>query len=413
LAVPALSAVPCVAPAPQAGFALEHVPLPDARVLPAGGFEFELRFSADPPPALQSAPTAVWLEYVVDHGRPVVRPMRQVPGQSGKYSAIVTGIRAPASVAYRFHVDSFAPVSGMLRQQHPEEGEDPIYFHFYLGAFVPLYANDFEGTGDHGWTHGMINVTDDWQRGAPQGKEGVDFGVAWKDPDAAASGSRCWGNDLGFPGWNGAYDPFSANFLLSPVLDASLPGIRALRLRFRCALSADQPANDLLRVQILHPLTGQVLDEPFAQSKLYHGGHWYVLDLDISAAAGGPFQIRFDLSTNASVSLGGWSVDDVEVLALYANDHDDRMTLRGNTAVSAGDVQAFHLSGATPHASYELRHGPRPDGPFQLSLGTFTAGADGRATISIGTAGSLPGDSRWFKAVRANESSNPLPVTIH
>jgi len=94
-------------------------------------------------------------------------------------------------------------------------------YDFYVGTRVLVYDQDFEG-GDGGYTHGTTGPQDDWQYGTPMGNGG--------DPGFAASGSNCWANDLGAPGWNGTYANNTNNFLDSPAIPTG--GVQGLKLRF-------------------------------------------------------------------------------------------------------------------------------------------------------------------------------------
>src|SRR5204863_7678236 len=113
---------------------------------------------------------------------------------------------------------------------------------FNIGLPVTIFSDNFESAGDNGWTHGSVGDTsnnqDEWQHGTPLGKSGSSFGVNWTDPAAAASGTRCWGIDLGIGGSDGAYSPNVHPYLRSPVINRS--GSVGTTLRFQRWLTCDQ-----------------------------------------------------------------------------------------------------------------------------------------------------------------------------
>ena len=184
---------------------------------------------------------------------------------------------------------------------------------FTVGTPVVIFSDDFESAGDNGWTHGSVGDTssnqDEWQHGTPLGRSGTSFGVGWTDPGAAASGTRCWGIDLGIGGSDGAYSPNVHPYLRSPIIDCSTSV--GTQLRFKRWLTCEQGIYDHARILVngtqvwTNPPNGHTLDTS-----------WSTQTVDISALADGhaSVTIQFDLMSDPGLELGGWQVDDVTVL---------------------------------------------------------------------------------------------------
>jgi hypothetical protein len=188
---------------------------------------------------------------------------------------------------------------------------------FTIGTPIVIFSDDFESAGDNGWTHGSVGDTssseDEWQHGTPLGRSGTSLGVSWTDPGAAASGTRCWGIDLGIGGSDGAYSPNVHPYLRSPVIDCSTSV--GTQLRFKRWLTCEQGIYDHARILVngtqvwTNPQSGHMLDTA-----------WSTQTLDISALADGhaSVTIQFDLMSDPGLQLGGWQIDDVTVLRYVA-----------------------------------------------------------------------------------------------
>ena len=250
-------------------------------------------------PLVAPSISAVDLYYRVNHGAYTAISMS--PSGVDLWSAGIPGQVSPAVVEY--YVEATDSLSNT--DTAPDEGASAPY-RFVVGVETVLFADDFEG-GNTGWTHASFGNTsnnqDDWQFGAPQGQSG--------DPSAAASGNNVWGNDLGGSGWNGAYQDNVNNYLRSPIIDCSTAV--GTTLRFSRWLNVEESAFDLARIKVngtlvwVNPVSGNTADNS-----------WSSREYDISAIADGnsSVQIEFSLKTDAGLTFGGWTIDDVEVLFL-------------------------------------------------------------------------------------------------
>ncbi len=218
-------------------------------------------------------------------------------GEGGAYAGEIPGQPAGTVVEYWIRARESAFGASFTRPL----GAPANLFRYYVGPLETVFRDGFEE--EAGWTHGGTAARDDdWERGAPRG-----FGL---DPEAAFDGSAAIGNDLGLRDGNGLYEPGGARWLQSPVIDCS--DCRGARLQFRRWLSVDGSASDQARVLV----NGQVVwtneAEPRADLE------WTFVDLDIAAIADGQpsVAVRFELSSDAAVEAGGWTLDEVAVRAL-------------------------------------------------------------------------------------------------
>jgi hypothetical protein len=188
---------------------------------------------------------------------------------------------------------------------------------FIVGTPIVLFSDDFESATDNGWTHGTVgdtsNPEDEWQHGTPLGRSGTSFGVQWTDPGAAASGTRCWGIDLGIGGSDGAYSPNVHPYLRSPVINCS--SSIGTQLRFNRWLTCEQGIYDHARILVNGT---QVWTNP--QSGNFVDTAWSSQTVDISSIADGnaSVTIQFDLQSDPGLELGGWQIDDVTLLRYVA-----------------------------------------------------------------------------------------------
>jgi hypothetical protein len=116
-------------------------------------------------------------------------------------------------------------------------------------------------------------------------------------------------------------------------------------LRFRRWLTIETAPNDRANIQVSNNGT------TWTQVWNHVGGtlsetSWSLQTYDISAVADGKpsVLIRWGMGpTNASVTMGGWNIDDVEILANTSTPCDS--ILRGdmdfNTTVNGDDIRAF------------------------------------------------------------------------
>jgi len=233
------------------------------------------------------------------------------PSSGDDYAAQIPDVPSPARVEYYLTASDV----GGNTDTWPS-GAPAWTASFTIGETLLLFAEDFEGSNDGGWSHGSRGDTlsneDDWERGAPQGLSGGGLGVAWSDPSSAAGGTSCWGNDLGMGAENGAYNSLVHSYVRSPAIDCSASV--GTTLRFNRWLTVEQGANnDFAKILV----NGEVVwENDFNQHTL--DTSWVAQEIDIAAQADGQasVQVEFEIQTGWIRSLGGWNLDDFELYTL-------------------------------------------------------------------------------------------------
>jgi hypothetical protein len=255
------------------------------------------------------------------------------------YRALLPG-RENGSVSYHFE----ALHSSGVTVRHPGTGEFSYDIDASGGApFVVFYSEGFE-SGAAGWTSVQVAAQNDWQVGDPAGKSGTSGGIAWADPQTAASGVNCYGNDLGNTiggtTWNGAYAANVENYLRSPVIDCS--GRTGVWLRFKRWLSVENATYDQARILV----NGVPLWQNPTGSNLVDTS-WQVVEYLLPMADNNPaVQIEWRLKSDGGVQLGGWNIDDIEVGTRSSAPLDARLELlpeqiaQGGTAMLRVQTQA-------------------------------------------------------------------------
>lgn len=225
-------------------------------------------------------------------------PFTTVPmlASGTSYSAAIPGQDAVVEVQYYIDAaDAVAP------RRTPVEGQ----YSFLVGTRSQIFFDDCET--DLGWTSGFTLGANDWQRGVPMGRSGTSGGIAWADPGFAFSGTRVWANDLGGTGFNGSYPNNTSNWLQSPPIPTL--GTQGLQLRYRRWLTL--AAGDTARVLV----NGTVV---FTTNAAVNDTSWQPIEIDIASITNSASTavLRFELSTNSTVVSGGWTLDDIELVAL-------------------------------------------------------------------------------------------------
>ena len=339
-------------PYPQVFLAVNHTPLAS----PAARFTSRL-VSATVAPVGAGSVTAVRLHYNTGGG-PVVRNMKPTLFPD-EYAAILPGKNA-GSMSYHIEADH----SGGSTLRLPGTGE--YTYAVNGGNYVGFYNEDFE-TGGTGWTFGATTGAGEWQLGTPAGKNGTSLSVFWADPANAVSGSSCFAVDLGIGSSNGRYNGSTDQYLRSTVIDCT--GKYGVRLRFQRWLTVERGVNDQATVSCngvqvwANPLTTNLLDSS-----------WQLVEYDLPMADNNPaVQIEWRLTTDASLQLGGWQIDDVQLGSTQVATPDAVLSMAPEQVASG---QTTTISVVTPG-------GPRP---FLVGLGDLPGPTSipGIPTIQVG-----------------------------
>ncbi len=215
------------------------------------------------------------------------------------------------------------------------------FYTFLVGNISLAFADDFETSGDNGWTHAQVSTQDDWQHGSPAGLSG--------DPSSAYSGSQIWGNDLGPSGWNGEYQPNVENWLLSPSINCS--GLSDVHLRFQRWLTVEDGIYDQATIEIGNQTVWTNPASSGGSNNLLDSS-WTLQDIDISALADGNpnLRIRFRLQSDGGVQFGGWNLDDISVASLLPGTTPPLVASDIHISAAQGSNITLDLSGGNEMA---------------------------------------------------------------
>jgi cysteine-rich repeat protein len=217
-------------------------------------------------------------------------------------TATIPSQRDGTIVEYRVRV---ALSSGAI-QAFPSTPADPFY-QFHAGPVTPLWCDDFE-TGGAGWTHSAEPAAADrWEVGAPSGLGG--------DPDAAYAGTGVLG--LALTG-DGRYLPDAVATAVSPRI--ALGGNTQVHVQYRRWLGVEDAAYDRATITVNGaPVWANAASagEPGSAEVNLVDDEWRFQDLDVSRqAVSGSLQIAFGLASDAGLEAGGWTIDQLCVVAV-------------------------------------------------------------------------------------------------
>ncbi len=319
---------------------ISHAALPDTQD-PAGPYAVDAVVT----PLGGASTAAVDLIWRVDEG-PWQTAALAPAGPANAWTGAIPGQNAPARVEYHL----LATASNGRQAWLPEAFEPGDLNHaFLIGAFTSIYANGFEGATDEGWTHALVSTEDDWQRGAPQGKQ--------HDPLGAAAGAKVWGTDVGPTGYNGKYSSDVHSVLTAPLIDCA--GRSGVRLRFQRWLTVEDGAHDQATIEINGAVVWQnPVGEHFVDTA------WTEMDLDVSAWADNrAVQVAFRLQSDEGLEFSGWNVDEFELYVLSTSGPGlNTISLSGPASAPAGGPAMFQFSGAPAGAAFWLLHGANSGG---------------------------------------------------
>jgi cysteine-rich repeat protein len=208
---------------------------------------------------------------------------------------------------------------------YPNNPADP-YYEWYVGPVVPLWCGDFE-TGAADWTS-----SPDWEAGPPAG--------LGNDPRTAAGGMGVYGSDLT---QDGVYAAIAMSFAESPEID--LQGKTGLRLQYQRWLGVEDGFYDDARLLIngTEVWTNLASTTEPQQNGVHHvDREWRFADFELGAVeATGKVKLRFELASDEGLQFGGWTLDDVCIVAAAQGPGDPNCgngAVDGNEACDDGNV---------------------------------------------------------------------------
>jgi cysteine-rich repeat protein len=237
------------------------------------------------------------------------------------YSGDIPAQAAGSTVLYHVTI----ALSDGTHVAFPDNKADPDY-QMYIGAVTTIECFDFEnGFGD--WTHTATPANrDEWEVGPPLGLGG--------DPATAHGGANVLGVDLSK---DGQYRGGVKESATSPAID--LMGYTNVHLQYYRWLDSEDAAYDPASIIV----NGSKMFENFASPGMptttvdFTDKEWRFADVDLSgvatAAAGGPLTLTFEQDSDRGINMGGWTVDDVCIVALA----DSNPALCGNNTIDPGE----------------------------------------------------------------------------
>ena len=209
---------------------------------------------------------------------------------------------------------------------------------FFVGDALEIRCDDFEDD-DGDYKHTLLSGVeedgaDDWQWGTPTGSGG--------DPSGAADGVRAWGNDLGFTGYNGLYKPAKGNRLRSPKIDTK--HYTNVFLSYSRWLQIEDNTYDQAIVSIDDEPVWSNWDGSGDEHHL--DGQWVTHVVSLNGRADqDEVRVAFELYSDEGLEFGGWTVDDICLLAPATP--DNRLGITDFVVDRIDDVHA-ELTFTTP-----------------------------------------------------------------
>ncbi|MFO0983649.1 MAG: hypothetical protein U1E76_18290 [Planctomycetota bacterium] len=279
--------------------------------------------------------TTALVLYSINRGSTWSSAAMNATGAPDTFSGTIPAFAAGTTVWYYIQAVNANASSSVL----PASAPDDSRFFYFVGYALEANRFDFEGTTEAGWSHSAAYGTDDWTRGAPLGKGG--------DPSTAGSGAKVFGNDLAE---DGKYVSYSKSTLYSPIMDLS--GVTGTHLSFLRWLGSEDGIYDHATVRVngtaVWTNPGGGGDDSLVDTS------WTRQEIDISALAdnNASVQISFEMQSDQLYNFGGWTIDDVRVTNVVAQNlnctpaADDN----GGTPGSGGYVPNIYLAQGAPVA---------------------------------------------------------------
>lgn len=307
------------------------------------------------PACFDMHPTAGTLHWRVNGGRWETAPL-QITGLDTK--AAIPGGDIGDLVEY--WVEAQDASGGTLYE--PAGGEVRPHT-FYVGDVLEVACDNFEESNG-GFTHELVDGTpgdgaDDWLWGKPKGAAG--------DPDAAFSGAKVWGNDLGGDAFNGEYQNGKQNRLTSRVYDTA--HYQGTFLAYQRWLTVEDGVYD--RASILadgEPVWSNFLSGVDDGSRHHLDDAWASHAVGLNGAGDdGSLQIAWDLQSDQGLAFGGWTIDDVCIYAPATPDN----------RLGIADLVASHDGAGPVTLSWtQPKHGPVTEVVVVRQSGGFPTGHD-------------------------------------
>ena len=282
-------------------------------------------------------------------------------------------------------------------------------YSFYVGDVITVALDDFEKRTD--WTHELLSGedqegADDWQRGAPAGRMG--------DPYQAYSGSKVWGNDLGEGEFNGAYQPDKRNRLTSPEFD--LGHYSDVYLQYYRWLNVEDGFYDAATILA----DGETIWSNWATDdrggEHHQDQQWVPHSVDLGEAIDdGLVQLSFQLQSDGGLEFGGWTIDDVALMAPATPDNRLGISdFNAEPAESGGIALQWTNPGHAPLTGVRVvrQSGSFPTGPQDGEVIFVDGEPELGGTMSIIDKTELPASVTPMYAVYTTDGEHWLSFTV-
>src|SRR3569623_99941 len=173
-------------------------------------------------------------------------------------------------------------------------------YQLFAGPAIPIYCQSMDT--DPMWDQ-TGNYGTEWSWAATDGMGG--------DPGAAHTGTNVLGTTVGS---NGLYPNLTSTWIETPTLDVS--AYAPVHLQYWRWLTVEDRSYDKAAIEVDGHLAWENAISP--QKTLAHTDReWRFQDVDLTPYVGdGTAQVRWTLDTDASNAFGGWTLDDVCLVAL-------------------------------------------------------------------------------------------------
>ena len=197
----------------------------------------------------------------------------------------------------------------------PSNLAEPFY-EFYVGDVKPLYCTTFDTDPfAEGWTSAITAGepgNNDWKWGM------LTSGTGRVDPPAPFSGDYVLGNSLGDDVRMGIYPNMTKSYVQMPSIDISVEGNKIysdVRLQYRRWLTVEDAEFDKATIYANNnPVWRNLQTEEGAIHHLDTG--WVFHDVPLSPGIlDKSVDVKFELESDEGLEFGGWTMDDVCVVA--------------------------------------------------------------------------------------------------
>lgn len=302
-------------------------------------------------------------------------------GNPDEYGASIPA--QPCQTAVQYYIEA-TDARGYINT-HPPEAPGNDSWYYIVARQNTFHFEDFEGDISD-WF--LLNNTD-FAQGAPN-QNGDN---PW-DPTTAYSGSQVIGTDLNIGDDDGFYTSDHFTQARSAIIDCT--GKTGVHLRYRRWLTVQDGIGDTAEILVQDSqITNLSAWSNGSQAPIGDLLHqvdleWVPHTLDISSKADGDSEVKvfFRLTTDDTMSFGGWNIDDFE---LFTPSCDLIKLTTSDDSPSIGGAVTFTTEGAPSEMFWLLSANSEGNGTFQVPGGPLVETGLAPASTKIRRQGTLNG----------------------